>query len=357
MAAAVNILIVKLSALGDVVHTLPALNALRRHYPNAQISWLVEPAARDILADHSALDHVLVWQRRDVEAALTTGRWLTAWRVFNGLRRQVRRERYDLIIDFQGLFKSGLWVGLARGGRKVGFGRGMERSAEGGHVFLNEPVPALSMDIHALDRNLRLLEAIGIPPEPAEYKFPVGGPARAQLESQLREWNIAAAARIVAIHPMTRWPTKLWLNDRFAMVADRLIADGLKVVFTGGPADQAALDEIANQMKSPMRRLDHRGGLKLLAALHERACAVVSTDTGPMHIAAALGTPVVALFGPTSPHRTGPYGEQHIVLRAGVPCSPCFSKSCKTKVVEPMACMKLLTTDAVIEAVQRQIRR
>lgn len=356
-AHAVNILIVKLSSLGDVVHTLPALNALRRHLPNAQISWLIEPAARDILEGHPALDHLLVWHRRDFETAFKAGRWLTAWRVFNGVRRQLRRERYELVIDFQGLFKSGLWVGLARGQRKAGFGRGMERSAEGGHLFLNERVPALPMDIHALDRNLKLLEALGIPRGLVEYKFPIGKPARAKLEEQLNDWNIASTDRVAAIHPMTRWPTKLWFGDRFAAVADRLEADGLKVVFTGGPADQVSLDDLASRMKSPMRRLASEGGLKSLAALHERARVVISTDTGPMHIAAAVGTPVVALFGPTAPQRTGPYGDQHIVLRAGVPCSPCFSKSCRTTQVEPMACMSQITAESVIAAVHRQLKR
>jgi heptosyltransferase-1 len=156
---------------------------------------------------------------------------------------------------------------------------------------------------------------------------------------------------LIAIHPMTRWPTKLWLNDRFAAVADTLAGQDFKVVFTGSPADGAALDEIAVQMKTPMIRTNGEGGLKALAALYERARVVISTDTGPMHIAAAVGTPVVAIFGPTSPQRTGPYGPGNLVLRSGVPCSPCFSKRCIAREVEPMACMRRISADDVVAAV------
>jgi hypothetical protein len=157
----VNILIVKLSALGDVTHTLPALTTLRRAHPTARIAWLVEATAAPLVLDHPALDQVLVWPRRQFTGALRSGRWFHALRLLYDFVRELRSVRYDLVLDFQALLKSAVWVALARGGRKVGFGRGMARS-EGSHLFLNERVPAVSMEIHALDRGLMLLEAIGI---------------------------------------------------------------------------------------------------------------------------------------------------------------------------------------------------
>ncbi len=351
-----NILIVKLSALGDVVHTLPSLNALRRRHPQAHISWLVEAFARDLIEGHPALDRVIVWRRREFEGAVLSGRWLTAARIFAETLRAVRQFPFDLVIDFQGLLKSSLWVGLARSRRKAGFGPGMERS-EGSHLLLNEPVPAVSMDIHALERSLKLVEALGVPPGPVEYRLPITEAAREQVAAYLARQGIAPADRLVAIHPMTRWPTKLWINDRFAAVADALETRGCKVVFTGSPADGPALDAIAARMTSRMRRANGEGGLKVLAALHERARVVISTDTGPMHIAAAVGTPVVAVFGPTSPQRTGPYGDRHLVLRAGVPCSPCFSKRCIAREVEPMACMRRIGVEDVLAAVDQVLAR
>lgn len=350
----VNILIVKLSSLGDVVHTLPALNAVRSHYPRAHISWLVEASAKEIVEGHCALDRVLVWRRRDFEAAFKSGRWHTAWRIFSETLREVRQFPCELVIDFQGLMKSGMWTALARSRRKVGFGRGMERS-EGSHLFLTERVPAVSMDIHALERSLLLLEAIGIKRGPVEYHFPIDQKARDVVADLLQTKGITASDRLVAVHPMTRWPTKLWLEERFALVADELTAGGAKVVFTGSPSDNQALDRIASVMKSPMIRTGGEGGLKALAALYQRANVLLSTDTGPMHIAAAVGTSVVALFGPTSPQRTGPYGDSHVVLRSAVPCSPCFSKRCIASEVEPLACMKRISAADVLDAVNRVV--
>lgn len=347
-----NLLIVKLSALGDVVHTLPALNALRRAHPEAHISWLIEEAARELIEGHPALDRVIVWPRRRFEQAFRSGRWWTAWRLFQETRRQVRQFPFDLAIDFQGLFKSGLWMAQARSRRKVGFGPGMQRS-EGGHRFLTEKVPAISMDVHALERGLKLVEAVGVPHGPVEFRLPIGDAARSAASEFLTRHAILPSDRLIVIHPSTRWATKLWFNDRFAAVADQLTVHGSKVVFTGGPADAPSLDDIARQMSSPMIRADRLGGLQSLAALLDRADAMISTDTGPMHIAAAVDTPVVAIFGPTSPQRTGPYGPQHIVLQASVPCSPCFRKTCETRVVEPMGCMKRILVATVMDAVER----
>lgn len=335
---------------------MPALNALRRAHPDAHISWLIEEAAKELIEGHPALDRVIPWPRRRFEAAFKSFRWLTAWRLFRETRRQLRQFPYDLAIDFQGLFKSGLWMAQARSRRKVGFGPGMQRS-EGSHRFLTEKVPAISMEIHALERALKLVEAAGVPTGPVEYRFPIGDVDRAVVQTFLDQNRIAATDRLVAIHPMTRWATKLWFNDRFAAVADELIGRGDQVVFTGSPADGPALDDIARQMKHPLLRADRLGGLKALAALLERADTMITTDTGPMHMAAAVGTPVVAIFGPTSPQRTGPYGSEHIVLHAGVPCSPCFRKTCTTRLVEPMGCMKGVPVRAVMEAVDLQLRK
>jgi lipopolysaccharide heptosyltransferase I len=348
----VNILIVKLSALGDVTHTLPALTALRRAHPDARISWLIEEQAEPIVAGHPALNRVLVWRRRQFTDALRRGRLLQAAGLVRGFIRQLRDTRYDLVIDFQALLKSGVWVGLARATRKAGFGPGLDHS-EGSYLFLNHRVPAVSMEIHALDRGLMLLEALGIPRGPVVYDFPITDDARARVERALQPHGIDPQSGLVAMHAMTRWETKQWLPERFGEVADAIAERGCRVVFTGAAQDRAALDAIAASMRHPAIRLDGQLDLKALAALLQRANVVVSTDTGPMHIAAAVGTPVVALFGPTSPQRTGPHGSRHVVLRAGVACSPCFSRSCRSSVAEPMACMRRLEARQVIDAVVR----
>jgi heptosyltransferase I len=350
-----KILIVKMSAIGDVIHTLPALTTLRRHYPDAQIDWLIEETAVEAVRGHRALDRLLIWHRKSSIKQFRSGNRYAPLDEIRRLAKEVRTTRYDLVVDFHALLKSSLWVVLARGDRKAGFGHGMEH-AEGSHLFLNERVPAISMEVHALDRGLILLKALGIPTEKVVYDFPILEENEAQARTLLEVEGVKPEDRFLAIHPMTLWPTKLWDNNRFGQLADRLIEEGYCVAFTGSAADAQALDEICASMTRRAIRLDGRTSLKTLAAVYRMACAAISTDTGPMHIAAAVGTPVVALFGPTAPWRTGPHGKNHTILRVGLDCSPCFRKRCLTRRYETMACMRRITVDQVVEAALRKAK-
>ena len=342
-----NILIVKTSAIGDVIHTLPALNALRRKYPEARIDWLVEEAAADLVIGHAALDNVLISRRKAWVRDLKQGRVLAAWQGFADFVKRLRTTEYDLLIDFQGLLKSGISVWLARAGRKVGFGRGMEH-AEGSYIFLNETVAPVSMDEHAVIRGLLLLKAIGIDSEDIVYDLPVGKEQREKISQLLEVEGVDPARPLVAINPMTTWETKHWKNERFAQVADQLLDRGIEVVFSGGPQDVGAIEGIRAAMTGKAASLAGRTTLKDLAVLYERVAVLITTDTGPMHLAAAVGTPVVALFGPTAPWRTGPFGSGHRVLRAEIACSPCLKKLCNRK----HECMEQITVDQVVQAAQ-----
>ena len=342
-----NILIVKMSAIGDVIHTLPALNALRQTYPDAKIDWLVEDSAADLLLGHRALDRLIIWPRRTFVRLIKGGRLLRARNVFFHTFQELRATPYDLIIDFQALLKSSLWVFLARGRRKAGFDRGMAH-AENSHLFLNERVPPVSMEIHALDRGLKLLEYLGIPATRINYDIPVSREDDEMAEALLKETLVPRNQPLIALNPVAKWPTKLWPPERFGEVAERLSHHGCRVAFTGSGEDREFIDEICRRMTAPILRLDGRTRLKTLAALYHRAKAVITTDTGPMHLAAAVGTPVVALFGPTAPWRTGPYGEGHVVVRAGLSCSPCFRRRCQTTEFEKMACMRRISVEKIV---------
>jgi lipopolysaccharide heptosyltransferase I len=350
----VNILIVKTSAIGDVIHTLPSLWSLRAHFSEAQITWLVEESAADLVIGHPAVNRVLVARRKTWLSDLRSGRVSRALSGFVGFLRELRDTRYDLVIDFQGLLKSAMWVLLARGARKIGFGRGMEH-AEYSYLVLNERIPAVDMNQHAIDRSLLLLKGIGVPAAELRYEVPVSAQQEAEAAALLRACGVREEDRLVAMNPMARWPTKLWDAQSFAALADRLEGGGICVVFTGGAQDGPALDEIGRFMARRHRRADGKTNLNQLAALYRRAQVVITTDSGPMHLAAAVGTPVVALFGPTAPWRTGPYGSNHVVLRADVSCSPCFKKECLTTDYEERACMKRLTVDLVEEAVLKKL--
>lgn len=341
-----NILIVKLSAIGDVIHTLPAVNSLRARFPEARITWLVEEAAAPLVTGHEALDRVLVSRRKTWLRQLRTTKAPAAIREIWGFVRELRDDYYDIILDFQALLKSGLLIRLARGKRKIGFGPGMEHQ-EHSYIFLNERLPAVSMETHALVRNLKMVEPLGVTPPKIEYRLPITDADRNRVQQLLDRKAEGTARPFAAVNPVAKWDTKLWASDRFAQLADLLVRQrGLAVVFTGGPEDAAVIKDIQSMMRQESISLAGRTSLIELAALYEQAAVVISTDTGPMHIAAAVGAPVVALFGPTAPRRTGPFGENNRVVRAELTCSPCFQRSCDT-----CQCMQEITVDRVLTAV------
>jgi heptosyltransferase I len=343
-----NILIVRLSAIGDVIHTLPALHALRMHFPEAQITWLVEEAAAELLHGHPALDRVLIFKRKRWLAGLYSRSWKEHYNAIIAFIRELRDTQYDLVIAFQSLFKSGLLISLARGQRKIGFNRGMEH-AEYSYLFFNERIPPVDMNQHAIQRNLMLLEAIGIPIPEITYQLPLYEPEQQAARNLLAQSKIDPAARLIALHPGTRWTSKQWSSPQFAALGDQLYAQlGAHLIFTGSPTDLPLIQEIMRQMHTPAYNLAGATSLKTLAAIFTHVQTLVAPDTGPLHLATAVGTPVVALFGPTAPWRTGPYGPQHQVIRGHVPCSPCFKRTCVQKI-----CMARIQVQDVLEGVAR----
>ena len=344
-----DILIVKLSAIGDVIHTLPALNAIRKHYARARITWLVEEEAAGLIAGHPALDRVIVSRRKRWAKGILRKGCLKMIKESYRFIRELRDTRYDLVIDFHGLLKSGLLIGLSKGKRKVGFGKGMEH-AEYSYLFLNERVPAVDMETHALTRNMMLVRALGIPADEIAYRLPVGEQERRLVAELLVRCGDQGSKTLVAINPVAKWATKLWSNAKFAELADRLIAEhDALIVFTGSQSDRNVITRIGSLMKHEATNLAGETNLKTLAALYERTGVAVVTDTGPMHLAAALGTPVVALFGPTAPWRTGPFGSGHQVVRIGLECSPCFKRQCPSSI----ECMEEISVEQVLHGILR----
>ena len=348
-----RILMVKLSAIGDVVHTLPALNALRRHLPNAHITWLVEEAAAELVIGHPALDDVLVSRRKTWLKGLKTDKRRQHLNEMADFIGRLRRRRYDVVLDFQASLKGAVLIALARAKRKIGFGPGLEHQ-ELSYCVLNERVPAVSMEIHALDRSLLLLQAMGITVSQVEYKLPITVFHHRNVERLKSNLGISEKLPLVAINPMAQWDSKLWTVEGFARVADHIQSKrALSVVFTGGPGDEAYIDDICARMSTQAANLAGKTDLLTLAALLKHARLVITTDTGPMHIAAAVGTPTVALFGPTAPWRTGPYGQGHLVIQDERHCQPCFKRRC----LYPEGCMASITPEKVIGAVEDMISR
>lgn len=339
-----SILIIKLSAIGDVVHSLPFLEVLRRRFPDARIDWLVEETASQIIEGHPALDRMLVSRRKSWQERVLKGReFLPVFGEVLGFLKDLRSREYDLVIDLQGLLKSGVLIALSRGERKIG----LSGSREGARYFLNEsPVP-VEHDQHAVDRYLKMARYLGCDSDGWKGEIPLFGSQKRRMEHILNS-NAIGTRPFVAINPMAKWKTKLWEPQRFAALSDRIKGElGCEIIFTGSEQDREVIGYITGMMKARALNLAGQTSLKELGYLYSRSKALISTDTGPMHMAAAMGCPVVALFGPTAPWRTGPYGHEHRVVRADLDCSPCFNKRCKH-----ISCMKDISVDMVLEGVK-----
>jgi heptosyltransferase-1 len=338
-----NILIVKLSAIGDVLHTLPSLAALRKLYPDAHITWVVEEAAADLVKNHPCLDRVLVSRRKSWLHDFTRGKIRQTWGEIRSFIRELRMRPYDLVIDFHGLLKSSLIVLLSGGKRKLGYDSWQELSG----FFLNEKIGE-DMNKHAVDRYLDFPRYLGAKTGKIEFILPLNNEKEAAARQLRNKYNLEDK-KYIAINPVAFWETKLWNNKKFAHLAD-LITRGskIKVVFTG--SEKEPLEKIIAQMTSGALNLGGKTSLIDLAYLYEQALMVITTDSGPMHLAAAVGTPVIALFGPTDPARTGPYGSGHTIIRTDLPCSPCFSRKCSTK-----KCMEDIAIEKVWAAVNSQM--
>jgi len=340
-----SILIVKLSAIGDVVHTLPLLEVLRKNFPKGRIDWLVEEEAGQIIEGHQGIDHVIIsrrksWQRRFFKP----GEQARILRETFQFLQTLRQCEYDIVIDLQGLFKSGLLTGLSRGKRKMGFTGGREGSS----LFLTERPHPVDYDQHALERYLKTADILKCPVDSWQGDIPLREVDKRSIDAYFESEGIDDIP-VVAVNPMARWRTKLWDIEKFAALADRIQRElSCRIIFTGSVQDRAIIDAIIHRMKGRPLNLTGRTNLKELAYLYSKSTLSISTDTGPMHIAAAMGCPVVAIFGPTAPSRTGPYGQGHIVIRSNLECSPCFQKTCSH-----MTCMNHITVDKVFDAVYK----
>jgi 3-deoxy-D-manno-octulosonic-acid transferase/heptosyltransferase-1 len=340
-----TILIIKLSAIGDVIHTLPFLDVLRRRYPHAAIDWLIEEDACQIIEGHPALDRIIVsrrktWQRNFLRAGKSRETLREVLQFLQGLRSR----EYDLVIDIQGLLKSGLMTGLVKGKRKVGFSGGREGSS----IFLTERPFPVNYEQHALERYLQGARYLGCDTDTWKGDIPIRESDRLSIEGMIREKGLQGRP-LIAINPMAKWKTKLWDSKKFAVLATRLQRElDCTVLFTGSGQDRPTIERIIQAMEARPVNLAGRTTLKELACLFSKCNLTVTTDTGPMHLAAAMGCPVVAIFGPTSPVRTGPYGEGHVVVREDVDCAPCYRKSC-----DHLSCMGNIRVEKVFDTVSQ----
>jgi heptosyltransferase I len=329
-------LVVRLSAIGDVVHTLPAVAALRRG--GWSVGWAVEPLARVLLEKNPAVDQVLGlpsarrFRFRDARAAA----------------KALRHARYEVALDFQGLWKSAAWARLSGARRVLGYGRAWRREPASA-LFISERIALPAEAVHVIDKNLALLRGLGIDAVgKREFPLPDTATEAARVE---RELAAAGLESFVVLNPGGGWASKLWPAERFSALAAKLRDRGLPSLVTWGPGEEALADRVVAASGGASIRSFPTSLLEYVE-IARRAKLVVAADTGTLHLACAIGTPVVGLFGPTDPLRNGPFAPADLTVRSVPPCAPCHRRVCPTH----ESVMDGIPVDEVLAAIDLRLR-
>ncbi|HEX5888156.1 MAG TPA: glycosyltransferase family 9 protein [Pyrinomonadaceae bacterium] len=339
-----KVLIVKLGSIGDIVHTLPALAALRAGMPHAEISWVAERSSSEILKDNPILDRLIEVDTKALRRGLMSGETLRAPR--QQLRR-LRASAFDIALDFQGLLKSASIARVSGARRVFGYSRtGLREPAS--TVFLSKRI-SIPPHTHIIRKGLLLLQgAMGIP-VPEKLSFPIGVDAVAQAEAERAAAN--TAENFAILNPAGGWPTKLWSAEKFGGLADLLWANyGMRSLVTYGPGEEELAETVRRASRSE-KAIPVSLSLKGFYSLANRARIYVGGDTGPTHIAVAAGAPIVGLFGPTEWWRNGSPNAQDIcVERNDIDCRvDCHRRSCSKWI-----CMDI-SVERVFDAVRQRL--
>jgi heptosyltransferase-2 len=318
-----RICLIKPSALGDIVQTLPVLSALRARWPQAHIAWVVKDCFADLLADHPELDQIVTFKPNPIGGALVR----EMFRLF----RVLHREPYDLAIDLQGLLRSGGMAWASGAPRRVGFSCGREGST----WCYTDSIEIPPQDMPVTQRYWKVVSALGGPPEVPAARIGIRPAHERWAQEQLQ----ALPRPVLAIHPGAGWLTKRWPARHFARIAEMVQRTfGGGIVLVGGNDCRQEGAEIASRCSGPVLDLTARTTLRQLAALLASTDVVLSGDSGPMHLAAAVGAPVVSLFTCTNVTRHAPFGQESRVVSSHVHCAASHRKTCPS-----MICMDELT--------------
>ncbi len=364
-----RILLIKLSAVGDVVHAIPVLNKLRRRYPAARLDWLVTPTIGELLRHHPAITDVIEFAREDGSTPWRPTRFIGYVR----LARRLRRAGYDLVIDLHGQARTAVFAFATGAPVRIGFDRPRARvwdasrpfpedarrhawqgAREGSWLAYTHHIPLPTLDRHAVDRYLGVGPLLGLDDGAADFSFPIPHEATNRIDALVHYYG-ADAAKLAVLAPGTIWETKRWRSDGFAEVARYFLQKGFAVMLIGALRERAVCQDVARLAPGAVN-LAGETTLSELAALIRRSTISVTNDSGPMHLAVALNRPVVSIFGPTDPIWIGPYRRADAVLQASLPCSPCYLRRL-SRCRHAHACMHEVSARAVIERVDSVLRK
>lgn len=337
-----RILVVKMSALGDVIHSLPVSHALKQAFPNAHVTWVIEKAFSDILLENPYVDEVLIFEKKKFKSFAGFMRNLLP------LKRTLKAGYYDTALDLQGLFKSAAIVWLSGAKNRLGFCNMRELSDK-----VSRPVCGPHVHDHVVERYLDVVRALGVQVGPVKFPIIITDSEAVKARQNMKFAGLDPNQKYAVLALGAGWPNKKWPVAYFSALSDQLFSQGVIPVLVGGPSDQLLADEMIPQTTIPPINLIGKTSLKELCYVIQNAQILVGGDTGPMHLAAAMGTKVVALFGPTDINRNGPYGQAQNALTIQADCAGCWKRICPKN----RDCLSQLPVHQVWQKVQEVLEK
>jgi len=341
-----KILVLRLSAAGDVIRTLPAVKALKEHAPSSSITWVVEEPSQTFLESQPEVDSVILFPRKRWTKGIKSLR--TIWQTIGEMRRFIaglRKRKFDVVLDFHGILKSGLLSFLSGSRKRIGYDRSSTR--EGNFLFSNVKVRLPKKKISRFERNFALLRGVGLEVRDVKYSLYIPPADREYVASFLKSSATPLKRPLIAIHPGTSVKAlfKRWPPDQYARLADRLVRElSATVLFTWGTEELEWVENIRREMEQPSLLGPKTESLTQLGEVYRQCDLYIGGDTGPMHIASLMGIPVAVIYGPTDPIENEPFGD-HVKIRKEVGCNPCHDYSCKE-----LFCVKAVSADEVFKA-------
>ena len=338
-----NILIIKMSALGDVMHALPCAAALRELYPKAKISWLVHPQFGTFVPEPPYVDEVIYFDKKAFSKMGIGGKL----QEFTRMRKLLREKHFDLVLDLQGLFKSAVMAWLTGCKNCLGY----NDMREGSHL-ISRPIHGPNDKGHIVQQYLDVIRYLGSNVNEPVFPMPPLVAEKQKMEKMLKEYFPEAdASDIVALVPGAGWVTKEWPEAYFIDLGKALLLQGKYLLLIGGPAEENKGKQICDALpKDRVLNLIGKTNLKELAAVMGSIGLCIGGDTGPVHIAAAMGCRIIALFGASSGHRAGPYGKNVTIISTDVECAPCFKRKCPLK----KNCMERISVEQVLKSIGKE---
>ena len=330
-----SVLVVKLSAIGDVIHALPVSYALKETFPEARVTWVVEPPAYNLLQDNPYIDEIIVFEKKKFKSLRG---FLTNYGAF---RSRLNHQSYDAVLDLQGLFKSAAIAWCSGAPIRLGTCNMREMSDK-----ISRPVAGPHAQGHIVERYLDVARALGCRADKVVFPVEISAADAKMARSYLYAAGCRGDIPYVVLAPGANWPNKRWPVEGYARLSDWLYNQGrLPVLIGGGALDEQLAEDICRLAEIPPVNMVGRTTLKQLAYVIREAQAVVGGDTGPVHLGAGVGTPAVMLMGPTDANRNGPYGQLENAIEVPRACKYCWKRACPRE----LDCLEHITMEMVCE--------